>query len=257
MESTLRGRPFGRKPEMPPPGCGKRLSAAGSRRQIARSVKPPHYRHIIWDWNGTLLDDLDYCIAIMNGILRRRGLREMDRTTYHAVFDFPVRVYYERLGFDPAKDTFHDLSVEFISGYDAHRWDCALHGAVGPTLAAVRSAGATQSILSAYRDATLKEIVGHFGLTQHFSHLAGLDDIYAHSKSELGRKQVAALGIPPRDIVLIGDTVHDLEVARELGVDCVLVAAGHHPAEKLRRHHDRVLDSLTELPSVPGLAFLG
>lgn len=216
----------------------------------------PPYRHVIWDWNGTLLDDLDYSIGVMNGLLRRRGLPEMTRERYHAIFEFPVQLYYSRLGFDTARDDFHKLSVEFISGYDAHRWDCALHTSARPTLEAVDRAGASQSLLSAYRDETLREIVAHFGLTSHFRELAGLDNIYAHSKVELGRRQLARLGVPPADIVLIGDTLHDLEVARELGVDCVLVSAGHQPAEKLRLHHDRVINSLAELPRVPGLEFL-
>ena len=216
-------------------------------------VKAPRYRHIIWDWNGTLLDDLDYCIGIMNAILRRRGLPEFDRTHYHAVFDFPVRDYYARLGFETAKDSFEALSVEFITGYDAHRLDCALHPDTRRILAAVQAAGLTQSILSAYRHETLVEIVTHFGLAPHFAALSGLDNIYAHSKAELGRTQVAKLGLPPSEILLIGDTLHDLEVAREIGVDCVLIAAGHHPIEKLRKHHDRVLNSLADLPGVLGL----
>ena len=214
------------------------------------------YRHLIWDWNGTLLDDLDYSIGVMNGLLRRRSLPEMDRARYHDIFDFPVQNYYARLGFDATRDDFHSLSVEFIAGYDEHRWDCALHRSARATLDAVQRSGTSQSLLSAYRDATLREIVGHFELTHYFRELAGLDNIYAHSKVELGRRQLARLAVPPADIVLIGDTVHDLEVARELGVDCVLVAAGHHPAEKLRRNHERVVDSLSELPLVPGLEFL-
>jgi phosphoglycolate phosphatase len=216
-------------------------------------VQAPKYRHIIWDWNGTLLDDLDYCLGVMNVILRRRGLPELDRFRYHAVFDFPVRDYYARLGFDATRDRFEDLSVEFITGYDAHRLDCALHPDARPVLAAVQASGRTQSILSAYRHETLMEIVDHFGLGPYFAEIAGLDNIHAHSKVALGRTQVGKLGLSPREILLIGDTTHDLEVARELGVDCVLVAAGHHPAEKLRRCHDCVIDSLTELPTVPGL----
>ncbi|MDI1248876.1 MAG: HAD family hydrolase [Lacunisphaera sp.] len=217
-------------------------------------MQTPSYRHIIWDWNGTLIDDLDYCIGIMNGILQRRGLPELDRARYHAVFDFPVRDYYARLGFDMAKDSFETLSVEFIGAYDAHRLECPLQPDTLRTLAAVQAAGLTQSILSAYRHETLLDVVGHFGLLPHFIHLAGLDNIYAHSKAELGRVQLAKLALPPREILLVGDTVHDLDVARELGVDCVLVAAGHHPADKLRRHHDRVLNSLAELPPLPGLS---
>lgn len=218
-----------------------------------RAVNHPRYRHIIWDWNGTLLDDLDYCLRVMNVILRERGLPELDRARYHAVFDFPVRDYYARLGFDPAKDSFESLSVAFIKGYDADRLSCTLQPDARRLLAAVQAAGLTQSILSAYRHETLVEIVDHFGLLPHFVQLAGLDNIYAHSKAALGRVQVGKLGVPPHQVLLVGDTLHDLEVAREIGVDCVLVAAGHHPAEKLRKHHDRVLDSLAELPGVLGL----
>jgi phosphoglycolate phosphatase len=120
-------------------------------------------------------------------------------------------------------------------------------------LAALQRAGVTQSVLSAYREDTLREIVGHFGLTPYFIRLTGLDNIYAHSKTELGRAWVAELGIPGNDILMIGDTLHDLEVAEAIGVDCVLVAAGHHPAERLRQRAQQVLGGLRDLRTVPGL----
>lgn len=205
------------------------------------------FRHIVWDWNGTLIDDLDYSISVMNGLLHRRNLPLLDRARYHALFDFPVRDYYFRLGFDPSIDTFEQLSEEFIGAYDAHRWDCTLHGQVADLLAAVTRAGATQSILSAYRQETLHEIVGHFSLTPHFIRLTGLDNIFAHSKADLGRAWLDELGLPPAEVLLVGDTLHDLEVAQHLGVDCVLVAAGHHPAARLRARHDRVVEDLTAL----------
>jgi phosphoglycolate phosphatase len=207
----------------------------------------PRYQHIVWDWNGTLLDDVDYSIACMNGLLARRQLPLLDRARYHALFDFPVRDYYYRLGFDPAHDSFEALSVEFISAYDAHRWDCHLHAATREILRAADRAGVTQSILSAYRQETLHEIVAHFDLTGHFLRLTGLDNIFAHSKAELGRAWLAELGLPPASVLLVGDTLHDLEVAQHMGVDCVLVAAGHHPASRLRARHPRVLDHLAEL----------
>jgi phosphoglycolate phosphatase len=205
------------------------------------------YRHIVWDWNGTLLDDLDLSISVMNGLLARRRLPLLDRTRYHALFDFPVRDYYFRLGFDPARDTFEQLSVEFITAYDARRWDCRLQPSTHEVLAAFTRTGATQSILSAYRQETLHEIVAHFGLTPHFIRLTGLDNIYAHSKAELGRAWITELGLPPAEVLLVGDTLHDLDVARHLGVDCVLVAAGHHPASRLRARHDRVVEDLAAL----------
>ena len=192
------------------------------------------YRHIIWDWNGTLLDDLDISIEVMNGVLARRRLPAMDRARYHALFDFPVRDYYERLGFDPLVDRFEQLSTEFISGYDSRRLEVTLHRHAEATLGAIRSAGLGQSILSAYRQETLREIVAHFGLTGHFSEIAGLDNIHAHSKVALGRDLLNRLRIAPGEILLVGDTRHDFEVARELGIACALVSAGHHPAERLQ-----------------------
>jgi len=209
-------------------------------------AKPP-YRHVIWDWNGTLLDDLDLSIDVMNGLLGRRRLPRLDRTRYHALFDFPVQHYYERLGFDPAVDRFERLSAEFISAYDARRFDCALHGGVTELLTSVAQAGLGQSILSAYRGETLREVVAHFGLAAHFTHVDGLDNIHARSKAALGHALVARLGLPPRELLLVGDTLHDFDVAQELGVDCILVSAGHHPAERLRRVTARVHPDLHAL----------
>lgn len=207
----------------------------------------PRYRHIVWDWNGTLLDDLDLSIDVMNGMLRQRRLPLLDRARYHALFDFPVRSYYERLGFDASRDSFEQLSVEFIAGYDAGRWECRLHADVRELLAATERAGSTQSILSAYRQETLSEIVDHFGLTPHFVRLIGLDNIFAHSKAELGRAWIAELGLPPHDVLMVGDTLHDLDVAAAMGVDCALVAAGHHPEARLRTRSQRVFRNLRAL----------
>jgi phosphoglycolate phosphatase len=210
-------------------------------------------RHIIWDWNGTLLDDLDVCIEVINGMLAPRGLPLLDRERYHERFDFPVRDYYSRLGFDFAKESFERLSVEFISAYDARRWDCRLHGGASEVLSAVTRGGATQSILSAYRHETLVEIVAHFGLEHHFVRLTGLDNIFAHSKAELGRAWIAELGLPPADVLMVGDTLHDLDVARHMGVECILVASGHHPAARLRASHNCVVDNLAAVQRLLGL----
>ena len=212
------------------------------------------YRHIVWDWNGTLLDDLDYSIEVMNGLLRRRDLPLLDRIRYHTLFDFPVRDYYARLGFNPALDSFEQLSVEFISDYDARRLDTRLHQGAAEILAAAGQAGLTQSILSAYRQETLREIVDHFGLTGHFIRLTGLDNIFAHSKAELGRAWIAELGLPPGDVLMVGDTLHDLDVAAEMGGDCVLVAAGHHPEARLRARCPRVFPNLHALGHALDLA---
>ncbi len=205
------------------------------------------YRHVIWDWNGTLLDDLDLCVEVMNGLLRRHRLPLLDRARYHATFDFPVRDYYGRLGLDVSDGAFERHSVEFIAGYEARRLEAVLQPGADAILATVLRTGLTQSVLSAYHHATLQEVVAHFGVAPRFIRLTGLDNIHAHGKIELGRAWVEELALPRHEILVVGDTLHDLEVARTLGLDCVLVSHGHHSAERLQAKHDRVYANLGEL----------
>ncbi len=205
------------------------------------------YRHVIWDWNGTLLDDVELCLDAMNGMLARRGLPAIDRGRYHAAFDFPVRDYYGRLGLPIDDANFHALSVEFIEAYEARRLEPLLQRGAAELLAAIADRGLTQSILSAYHHKSLRVVVRHHGVSGHFTELHGLDNIYAQSKVALGRAFLATLGVPPREVLLIGDTLHDLAVAQELGADCVLVAHGHHPAERLRAATERVFPDLRAL----------
>ena len=58
------------------------------------------YKHIIWDWNGTLLDDTWLCVEGINQALIKRNLTPISEDRYREVFTFPVRDYYKKLGFD-------------------------------------------------------------------------------------------------------------------------------------------------------------
>ena len=75
-------------------------------------------RHVIWDWNGTLLDDAWLCREIMNGQLRKRGLPTLRAERYEAIFDFPVEGYYRKVGFDWKKESFEEAGTEFIVEYE-------------------------------------------------------------------------------------------------------------------------------------------
>ncbi len=206
-----------------------------------------HHRHLLWDWNGTLLDDLDLCVDIVNGMLGRRSLPRIDVPGYHEHFGFPVRGFYERVGFDLSGDAFFALSNEFISEFDARRLEARLHAGADELLARINASGRQQSILSAHRQTTLHEIVELLGIDHHFHSMAGLDDAHAHGKIDRGHALVSDLALPRCELILVGDTLHDFEVAGALGIDCVLVARGHHAAERLRASGARVVDDLREL----------
>src|SRR5690606_8742813 len=84
------------------------------------------YAHVIWDWNGTLLDDVALCLDIMNRMLDQRGMRRIEPVRYRQIFDFPVQLYYSQLGFDFDAEPFEDLAASYCDQYDARVIECAL-----------------------------------------------------------------------------------------------------------------------------------
>lgn len=203
-------------------------------------------KHIFWDWNGTLLDDVWLCHAVCNAMLERRGLTPMSLDHYRSTFDFPVIDYYRRVGFDLERESFDALSVEFITAYEAQRHECALHAETVRVLEQLRVTQ-TLSILSAYKQDTLEAVIAEHNLKPFFKRIQGHTDIYAAGKEAGAKSLVAALGVDSAEVLMVGDTVHDAHIARVLGASCVLVAHGHQNRERLLATGYPVIDSLPEL----------
>ena len=85
------------------------------------------YSHILWDWNGTLLDDVWLCLDIISSMLIRRGKKGIDSKRYKTIFGFPVQTYYERPGFDFRKESFDSAATEFCDNYARRVGECRLH----------------------------------------------------------------------------------------------------------------------------------
>lgn len=211
------------------------------------------YRHVVWDWNGTLFDDAHLCVEIMDGLLRARGLPGLTSGRYADLFDFPVREYYLRLGFDFARDPFEIVGAEFMRVYESRRAECSLRAGARDMVDALHASGVDQTVLSAYRHDSLDELLNVFGIRARFTHVVGGDDIYAHGKKAQAVDWIRRVGLEPRDTILIGDTVHDAEVAVAMGVDCVLLVSGHQSRSKLIATGVPVVESLGDLPmAAPG-----
>jgi phosphoglycolate phosphatase len=205
------------------------------------------YKHIIWDWNGTLFEDVTLCCSIMQNILTRRNMGTISIDKYREVFTFPVKEYYRRVGHDVGDENWEILSHEFMDEYEARKFECGLFKEAIITLDHIKSLGISQSVLSAYSQHTLEEMIDHFGLSKFFMRLIGLDNIYAASKLDNGIKWMNELGLAKGEVLLIGDTVHDCEVAHEIGADSLLVAEGYQGRTSLETCNAVVIESLSGL----------
>jgi phosphoglycolate phosphatase len=211
------------------------------------------YEHIIWDWNGTLINDAELCVQILNTMLKKYGKPPVEFEDYREEFDFPVKDYYAKIGIDFNKYSYQEIADEFINEYNRRRFECPLHDGVIEALQQIFDAGLGQSILSAYRQNMLMDSIEHFKIGRFFTNICGLDDHFAVGKMELGIKLVKTLNISKSKILMVGDTVHDYHVSKEIGIGCVLIPDGHHSMEKLLSSGAKVVESIADVLKVAGL----
>ena len=202
---------------------------------------------MIWDWNGTLFNDVEWCIKVMNSMLSERDLHQISGVSeYHNMFDFPVINYYKNVGFDFLKEPFEDLAREFIDRYHSGKTgNCKLNDESEFVLESIRKKQITQIILSASEIGNLLSQMSEFDISHYFDEILGISDIYAGSKIDLGLEYIAGSGV--KNGVLIGDTEHDFEVANALGIDCLLVTTGHQSRERLLTCGVPVLDDFRQI----------
>lgn len=202
---------------------------------------------VVWDWNGTLLDDAPVCLDVMNSLLQRRGLPQITQAQYRETFCFPVIEWYKTLGFRLDLEDFQETAEEFVKAYGEAVACCTLHSGVRELLAAFRDTGIRQVVVSATRQDHLVRQVAPFQLFPYFTELLGIKNNLAESKTALARAFLEKADIAPESVLFIGDTIHDYETAVACGSACVLVAHGHQHADRLRKTGAPVAESLEQL----------
>jgi len=206
------------------------------------------YRQIVWDWNGTLLDDVQASVNAINRLLEARRLPLTDPERYRARFGFPVRDYYLALGFQLDREDW-DLLARTYHDYFLADPSIRVRPATRRVLQQCRAAGFGLSILSAAEQSILDRMLAQADLQSFFGFVHGVDNLYGHSKAATGERLLQRLACPPAQILFVGDTLHDHEVATALGCACVLVAEGHQSRSRLQAAGCPVLDRLGDVPA--------
>lgn len=203
-------------------------------------------KYIIYDFNGTLLDDVDLCIDCLNAMIERYLDREaIERKEYLDIFTFPVIDYYKKAGFTFEKDSFEKVGREWMDLYESDFSRYILHEGVIEQLQDNLNKGYKNVILSASKLENLMKQCEYLGIVDYFDAILGIDNIYAGSKVEIAKKYMEDKRA--EDCIFIGDTLHDFDVASAIGIECILVAKGHQSKDKLLSVTDRVYNDLREI----------
>lgn len=209
---------------------------------------PNNYSHILWDWNGTLLNDSWLCVEVLNTLLKEIDKPPLNLEEYRSNFNFPVIDFYKFLQFETDPKNFQLISQKFINKYE-ERWlkECTLHTEVKNTLLKISDMGISQSILSAAHSAALEIGLSHFKIKPFFVSIIGTNNIYAKGKIENAKKWMDENIMNPQKILLIGDTLHDYEVAKAIGVNCALIPNGHCSFDRLKQLNAKVVQNAPEI----------
>ena len=205
------------------------------------------YTHIIWDWNGTLLNDISASLASVNDMLALRGKPPMDIDFYKECIGVPIIKFYEK-AFDMEKEDYSVIIKQYNEGYLRHLCDCSLSIGAVEMLELFKEQGIKQAIVSSSNNEQVCQNVKKYGIFDYFDAVLGASDFYAGSKIERAATYIG--NNKNSKVLVIGDIEHDAEMASQLGADCVLLSSGHENPERLYGAKATVIDTLYELKSI-------
>jgi phosphoglycolate phosphatase-like HAD superfamily hydrolase len=202
--------------------------------------------HVVWDWNGTLVDDHTAVVAAINDALAVLELRPIDSEVFRTHFTRPVQRFYEQVASRPIEPgEWETLDQAYHHSYAASVERLRLAPDAREALAAAEAAGLSQSLLSMWRHQDLVALVERLGIGRFFVRVDGLRVAGGGSKTEHLVEHLAALGVEAPAAVLVGDTLDDLAAARAVGAGCVLYDGGSHHRHALEATGVPVVDTLT------------
>lgn len=208
------------------------------------------YKVLIWDFNGTLIDDIDAALSSVNDMLIRRSLPVINFEQYASYVDTPIIKFYEHIFEDLYSMDFDEIAAEFNEGYENHLKDRAVMANADEVLEYFNGKGKLQTVISATHINKVTKRLAEFGLTDYFDRILAHDNLIAEDKTHLAVKYFAEKGIDPNEAIVIGDCVADFKMAQAIGCDCVLTTQGHQSRVEFAETTAVVIDSLTELKNL-------
>ena len=203
--------------------------------------------HLVWDWNGTLLDDLPIVVEAVSRSIARLGAGPIDEDMYRNHYTRPVRAFYDSLlgrrisdeDWSRLNDDFHEAYYELAGGV----------GLAPDAMAAIDLAdelGWSQSLLSMSEHTWLESIVSRLGLTPRIERVDGLKGEMGGLKAAYLEAHLRRMGVDGHSVVMIGDTPDDVAAARSVGGTPILYHGGSHHLDFLLAQGAPVAESLVE-----------
>ncbi|KIH96892.1 phosphatase [Streptomonospora alba] len=192
-------------------------------------------KHIVWDWNGTLLDDNHANMAALNRVCAEFGREPVELDFWRTFFRRPLLGCYEDLlGRRLTEQEWARLNRLYDDHYTAMLPSCGLAEGVPDVLLDWHAYGGSQSLLSMAAHDQLVSLISDRALGDHFTRVDGRRfDTPDGSKARHLAAHLDELDVDPAAVALVGDIDDDGRAATEAGAQAVLVASGLMSRERL------------------------
>ena len=160
--------------------------------------------------------------------------------------EIPIINYYRHY-FDTEVLTFDMIQHAFHRDYGRRSEACSLADGAKELLTSLHLRGVRQAIISSFEQVSLESYAKRFGIEGYFDFISGALDRNCESKVERAISVCRSEGIDPAGTLVIGDMLHDYEMASAIGAKAILVCSGHQCREVLQDTHTAVADSLRDI----------
>lgn len=207
------------------------------------------YKYIVWDWNGTLLNDIGASLASVNDMLAQRGREPITIDYYKECIGVPIIRFYEKV-FDMEKEDYNTIIKQYNQGYLFHLNDTRLTDGAVEALEYFKNNGVKQVIVSSSNNEQLCMNAKKYGVFDYFDEILGAGDYFAGSKIERAEAYLHKNNAKKEEILVIGDLEHDAEMANTLGADCILLTSGHEHPGRLKNAKTPLVNDLFSLINI-------
>ncbi len=184
------------------------------------------FKNLIFDWSGTLVDDMGPVLEATNVVLEKYGIAPYDREGFRRSFRLPYHEFYEELlpGVELA-----ELEAHFRPAFDGATSLVTVLPHAREKLEWAKLRGMRMFVLTSMDPTAFARQLNEFGMQDFFEETyAGVLD-----KRELIAQILETHALHKDETAFIGDMTHDIETARHGGISSIAVLTGYHHAEVL------------------------
>jgi phosphoglycolate phosphatase len=204
---------------------------------------------IAFDWDGTLIDSTSLISTSLQEAARDLGINVPTREEASHVIGLGLMQAFAWLWPDLEEARYQALLERYRFHFLGRDKDILLFPGVTDMLAGLRAQGYVLTVATGKARQGLTRALEQAALTQFFDATRCADETASKPHPLMLLELIEEFAVAPERVLMVGDTTHDLQMAKNAGTAAVAVSCGAHPLDELQREpHLAILDDVTALP---------